>query len=124
MICSRCKKDKPEECFHKKKKVCINCERILGRQYYRRKKAREIARLKKYEYRRTEEGRQKYYAHRAVARAIRDGRLERPLRCEVCGRDSLKIEAHHESYAKKDWLKVTWVCKRCHNKLDKERQGK
>ncbi|KAA0215788.1 MAG: hypothetical protein DYG94_06485 [Leptolyngbya sp. PLA3] len=50
-------------------------------------------------------------AHRAVARAIRSGRLVRPERCPGCG-EAKPVHAHHEDYGEP--LKVTWLCARCH----------
>lgn len=50
-------------------------------------------------------------AHRAVASAIRNGRLVRPDRCPGCGL-AKPVHAHHEDYRAP--LRVTWLCARCH----------
>lgn len=52
-------------------------------------------------------------AHRAVRRAIRDGKLQRPEACEQCGEVG-RVDGHHPDYAKP--LKVKWWCRRCHQK--------
>lgn len=46
-----------------------------------------------------------------TSRAIRDGTLVRPEKCEYCGCNG-KIEAHHRDYGKP--LEVIWVCRKCH----------
>ena len=53
-------------------------------------------------------------AHGAVAKAVRDGRLDKPERCERCGRKPppRRLHAHHHDYSKP--LDVEWVCTRCH----------
>jgi len=50
-------------------------------------------------------------AYRAVARAIRSGRLVRPAECPGCG-EAKPVHAHHEDYQRP--LDVTWLCPRCH----------
>lgn len=57
----------------------------------------------------------KYKAHTAVMVAKKRGTLS-PKPCEICG-STKKIEAHHDSYAKKNWLKVRWICFVCHREL-------
>ncbi len=54
-------------------------------------------------------------ARRAVERAVRSGKLIRPMFCQLClgiGR----IEAHHEDYTKQ--LEVVWLCSPCHKGID------
>ena len=55
----------------------------------------------------------KYKAHYAVSNAIRDGKLDRPDRCSICGVEC-KPHAHHWSYEECNWLDVEWVCLHCH----------
>jgi len=59
------------------------------------------------------------HARDAVYRAVKEGRLIKPDRCEDCGATG-RIEGHHHSYEPEHWLDVKWVCKRCHNKRDKQ----
>ena len=49
----------------------------------------------------------------AVSRARKRGELE-PTVCARCGAQE-GVEAHHDSYAREDWLKVTWLCRLCHD---------
>lgn len=52
-------------------------------------------------------------AHAAVGRALKDGRLEKPESCQVCGCVG-KVDAHHADYYRP--LVVSWVCRKCHAK--------
>lgn len=47
----------------------------------------------------------------AVAKALADGTLVRPLTCSKCSRVT-KLDAHHENYNKP--LKIRWLCVACH----------
>ena len=59
----------------------------------------------------------------AVNNAIAAGKLERPSICEACSEEKF-VEGHHESYKEEDWLKVNWLCKKCHVELHKNSSGK
>ena len=50
-------------------------------------------------------------ARRAVAQAVKTGRLVRPDSCSECGQLA-KVPGHHEDY----WrlLVVQWLCPTCH----------
>ena len=50
-------------------------------------------------------------AHAAVARAIKSGKLWRPLRCNQCLREG-KVHGHHTDYSNP--LEVIWLCPPCH----------
>lgn len=56
---------------------------------------------------------EKKRAHTAVARAMRNGTLERKP-CAFCG-TAEPVEAHHHDYTKP--LDVTWLCKPCHRRF-------
>ncbi len=56
---------------------------------------------------------EKKRAHSAVKRALKSGRLIRPLRCERCP-NVCKPQAHHADYSKP--LEVEWLCTTCHGK--------
>lgn len=51
-------------------------------------------------------------ARNAVAAAIRGGLLSKPDICEVCGKHSERLEAHHDDYSMP--LQVRWLCVECH----------
>lgn len=62
-------------------------------------------------------------ATKRVQTALLNGKLVRPTECENVG--SLfghfgQIEGHHEDYAEP--LDITWLCKRCHTRLHKQRK--
>jgi hypothetical protein len=58
--------------------------------------------------------RQVLRARNAVARATRDGKLDRPNQCSGCGA-ACKPEAHHHNgYDDEHALDVVWLCRPCH----------
>ena len=68
------------------------------------------------------------YAHILVMRAIRKGKLTRPLQCTSCGNGHKRaLQGHHEDYSKP--LDVIWLCDPCHKryhaavKRQRERQA-
>ena len=55
-------------------------------------------------------------ARRAVRRAIRSGRLVRPMRCQRCGK-AASVDAHHRSgYEAASALDVAFLCHDCHTR--------
>lgn len=58
---------------------------------------------------------EKNAAHCRVYRAVRNGTLVRPDRCERCDKEC-KPEASHDDYAKP--LEVEWLCRPCHVRKD------
>lgn len=121
-VCKSCQKAESEAVpFHNKKILCVECERKKGRADYKLKKAREKARKRKFEERRTPMGMLKALAHKAVKQALKEGTLEKPLKCQRCFEDE-DVQGHHVSYEKRNWLKVRWLCRSCHAKADEERR--
>lgn len=55
----------------------------------------------------------KDYARKAVARALKSGRLVRQP-CFYCG--APKVEAHHDDYSRP--LDVRWACFKCHRERE------
>ena len=55
---------------------------------------------------------QAYKAKTAVNNAVRDGRLDKPDSCSVCGDKHDWIHGHHDDYSKP--LDVRWLCPPCH----------
>jgi hypothetical protein len=56
---------------------------------------------------------QKAGAHSLVLWAVKTGVLNRPDKCEECGKSG-KIQGHHEDYTKP--LEIKWLCKFCHSR--------
>ena len=54
----------------------------------------------------------KYHAHNTLNNAVRDGRLDKPDSCSVCGDKHDWIHGHHDDYSKP--LDVRWLCPPCH----------
>ena len=49
---------------------------------------------------------------RLVLKSIKQGLLERPLECAMCGRERCRINAHHNDY---DFpYDIIWLCSSCH----------
>jgi ribosomal protein S27AE len=60
-------------------------------------------------------------AHMAVGHALRNGTLQKPEACEMCG-STVVIDAHHDDYSKP--LDVRWLCHKCHMAMHrKERRA-
>src|SRR3990167_10399567 len=56
--------------------------------------------------------REQHRARQNVAKALEGGQLVKALECEICGRGSRRLEAHHDDYSQA--LKVRWLCVACH----------
>lgn len=50
-------------------------------------------------------------ANKVVKRALDAEKIKRQP-CKKCSNP--KAEAHHDSYYRKDWLKIRWLCRDCH----------
>ena len=57
---------------------------------------------------------EKYKAHNALNNAVRDGKIIKPLNCEICGAPGL-LHAHHFDYSQP--LLVIWLCPVCHGAM-------
>lgn len=53
-----------------------------------------------------------------VNQAIKKGVLRKPKKCENCGNDKRRVEAHHEDYSKP--LQVNWLCRLCHRGIHRQ----
>lgn len=73
----------------------------VRRQYYHSIKERDALKLK---------------ARRAVAYAVKMGKLKKPSECECCGSEK-RLEGHHIDYNQP--LEVEWLCRKCHMLLHK-----
>lgn len=70
---------------------------------------REDCREKQADFRRRHP--EKKAAWNAVYKAVKNGLLTRPERCERCG-IACKPDASHDDYARR--LEVEWLCRSCH----------
>jgi len=133
--CFKCKTVKPLEDFYKhpkmfdghvnkckkcnKKDVTANREKNIERiRAYDRERGKNKERmLATSETNRAwrKEDKRRSVAHSSVARAMRNGSLERSP-CIRCGDE--KSMAHHEDYDKP--LEVMWLCQPCHKQRHKE----
>jgi len=116
--CNKCgvEKERSEFCKNRTRKdglgsECKICNQEASRRYCLTeigKKAKRKGAAKQWRL-----NSQKCKSRDAVNKAIITGRLVRPSECFNCESEG-RIEAHHESYDRKDWLNVVWLCKKCH----------
>lgn len=116
--------NKCKECTKKDNKKTRN-DNIEYYRAYDRERAHEPHRLehlirqsKKFR----KENPQKYWAHRVVSNAVRDGKIIKPNYCSVCYRTGVRISGHHHDYSKP--LDVVWVCQVCHSAIHKKEKMK
>lgn len=127
--CSRCEKVKDDSAFQIRKAspdgMTAACKECLSK--YDKSRANLPRRVEARAcYQQTERGRErsaeakrkfslrhpaKRKAHIIVGNCLRDGKLERPERCDNC-KCECKPQAHHSDYGKP--LDVEWLCVSCH----------
>ncbi len=65
----------------------------------------------------------KYAAHHILQTAVKASILVKPVKCQVCEKETEKnrLAGHHESYDKP--LEVLWVCDPCHKRIHAKAKG-
>ncbi len=130
-ICFKCQHEKPLTEFYRHPRMadghlnkCRGCTRAEVRinraerdGYYLRYDRTRASRPHRREDRRRRNARcrrdhpERERAYRAVAKALKAGRLSKPDECQGCGSPG-SVHAHHENYHEP--LNVVWFCARCH----------
>lgn len=64
------------------------------------------------------EFKRKAIARRDVAKALKEGRIQRPVCCDLCTLEHSVLEAHHVDYGKP--LSIYWLCNTCHGVVHKK----
>lgn len=63
-------------------------------------------------------------AREALKREIKIGRIARPDKCELCGRECKPEGHHYKGYERENWLVVQFVCKVCHCRVEWRSESK
>lgn len=143
--CNKCAALKDEGDFYSRDNTCKPCRREMVRlnrekkaEYYReydKKRFKEDPRVRQrhIRYQKTQAGsdsmkksRKKWLSenqnkracHVLIGNAVRDGKLEKPNICEVCGISGARIHGHHDDYLKP--MDVRWLCSKCHRAWHEE----
>ena len=100
------------------RKRAINPEHKANRKKYVRDpvKVRAYRKVYKERHKHDKYKSDKVKARYAVNLALYYNLIQKPSTCQKCG-ISDKLQAHHASYAREDWLKVEWLCVPCHRHL-------
>ncbi|AGY47395.1 hypothetical protein Grass_130 [Bacillus phage Grass] len=94
--------------YHQKNKEYRNSQM---KEYSRTEKGREARKRAQERYRESSQYNLKQNARKKVLRAVRAGKLLKPLKCQCCNKEK-PLEAHHTDY--RNPLDVKWLCKECH----------
>lgn len=129
-VCHICQKTQSFSEFYKHPKTkdgyqvwCKSCistyNQIYAKKYRKTSKGKLILRQTQKKYRRDHP--QIMSAYDAVKIAIRSGKISKitKLDCCYCPNKAEQYH-HHKGYAKKHWLDVIPVCKKCHRKIHKK----
>lgn len=122
-VCSKCGRKLPISEFHadKRKKYGVGSEcRECKAKYRKENKGKLLATQKERRKRKKQELKPKKKAWNKVYYALKTGKITKPNKCELCGDNERDIQAHHKDYSKP--FDITWVCQKCHSKLDEQRR--
>ena len=123
--CKQCRTIKQKAFYKIHRKQCLK-QKV---EYYNSERGQKIIN----EYRQSQKGRegqrssskagrkknpQRIAAEHAVERAVKSGKLPRAStqKCIICGKQAMDYH-HNKGYAKKHWLDVIPVCRRCHTAI-------
>ena len=142
--CNACNTEKPESEFYKGHAKCKSCY-ILKVKAHREEKAdyyREYDNNRanlphrveaRKAYSKTDQGKEhskvakqkwqkenviKRAANLIIGNAVRDGKIIKPLNCEVCNCKPSRLHGHHDDYNYP--MTVRWLCSKCHTAWHKE----
>tara|TARA_R100001530_G_scaffold13251_1_gene12246 strand:+ start:3476 stop:4096 length:621 start_codon:yes stop_codon:yes gene_type:complete len=110
-VCPTCLE---KEC-HPNNARCLDCYREYAREYRKKNKKKLNAYKRKWrmnDYYSNPTTRWKEKANGYVRDKIKSGILQRQY-CQICSKKG--AQAHHDSYLKKDWLNVRWLCQLHHS---------
>jgi len=135
--CSKCGETEPEKFYRRRKTICKSCqikETVIAHQLNPQYQERQTAYYKQWYAENGRNRRPEYKdiiliwqarhpdavkARIKVAKAIKEGLLERPLRCAKCGKSNCRINGHHDNYSFP--YEVLWLCSSCHKKIHLQR---
>lgn len=109
----KCGETSPEAFYASMPYRCKACQRAKMRAHYATPAYREKAARYRREYLKDPAQSAKHAARTALARAVKVGKVERPIHCGDCGILG-PTHGHHEDYDKP--LDVVWLCRACHAK--------
>lgn len=108
--CKKCHRKATQEWRSKNKDHIKRSKKI----YYQKHRDKLIQSVRQYQQNNPVE----YKARDCLNKAIKCGKIIRPLYCGLCGKRCTP-DGHHSDYSKP--YEVMWLCRSCHNKLHKER---
>lgn len=131
--CSRCGEVKPLSAFaldgtskDGHQAICKVCHSAIGKEHYVKNKNRYIEARKRRDsdtaawLKTCDEHPSQDNARKCARAAVKEGVIEQPKRCQICGKETTKLEMHHHCYAQP--LDVIWVCSPCHQRADQMRR--
>ena len=92
---------------------CNKCNINRAKSYRKTKRGKEVWRniMRRQYIRHTN----KIICRAKLNRAIKTGKIFKPIFCQLCKKETKSLDAHHNGYSKP--LVVKWVCRQCHCKL-------
>lgn len=87
----------------------------VGRANYEKNKGKDLSRRIVSAGKWADANREKVKVSKKLRRAVKSGRIDKPLTCEVCGAEGVNILGHHEDYSFP--LVPVWLCKPCHHRV-------